>query len=99
MLHLVNQSPFQSDALISCLRVIADHDSLLLLENGVFAAINHTEFAEQLQLKIPNIKCYALHPDVSARGLEAKILPAIKLIDYDGFVELTVHCFPVQSWS
>ncbi len=39
MLHLVNKSPFERNALDSCLRVAKPGASIMLLEDGVYAAL------------------------------------------------------------
>ena len=39
MLHTVNKSPFERNALESCLRLAASGSSVLLIEDGVIAAL------------------------------------------------------------
>ncbi len=39
-LHTVNKSAFSSDALTSCLRVARSGDAILLLEDGVYNAVD-----------------------------------------------------------
>ena len=45
-----------------------------------------------------NITVYALEPDVKARGIADKVIDGIKLVDYNGFVELTAEKEAVNSW-
>ena len=46
-----------------------------------------------------NISFYVLGPDLKARGLsESNVVDGIKVIDYSGFVDLTVDHDTVQSW-
>ena len=45
-----------------------------------------------------NLTVYALEPDVKARGMHDKVMEGIKMIDYSGFVDLTVEHNAVQSW-
>jgi tRNA 2-thiouridine synthesizing protein B len=45
------------------------------------------------------ISVYALGPDLKARGLpEDRLIPGIKVVGYDGFVELACANDKVQSW-
>ena len=75
------------------------NDGLLLLEDGVFGALdNAITNDEQLILKQKNIKIYALSPDVIARGIEKRISKHITLISYDDFVQLTLEHQNVHSW-
>ncbi|NOQ90523.1 MAG: sulfurtransferase complex subunit TusB, partial [Gammaproteobacteria bacterium] len=39
-----------------------------------------------------------LGPDLQARGLEGKLADGIKVVDYEGFVNLAAECDSVQSW-
>ena len=39
-LHTVNKSPFSSEALASCLRVVRPGDAILLMEDGVYCAVD-----------------------------------------------------------
>ena len=94
LLHTVNKSPTEAEALASCLRGAASGSCVLLLENGIYAAIDSARFfagREDLQL-------YALGEDLRARGLLEQVDPAVTVVDYAGFVDLTVRCHGVQSW-
>jgi len=74
-------------------------DGILLLEDGVFCAISGAPGAEELQSLIKRgVKVFALNGDIKARGLSEKIQPNIQLIDYDGFVKLSIEHRCVQSW-
>lgn len=95
MLHTVNKSPYGDSALADCLRVCGGHDALLLIEDGVYAALAGGAWAEALRA-LP--KVYALAPDVAARGLEGRTAPGIELVDYAGFVQLCCEHAAVQSW-
>lgn len=93
MLHIVNQSPFTSNSLESCLRVAQSNDVILLIEDAVLA-VGWAELAKPNKFTI-----YALKSDIEARGLSDKVIAKIKLIDYAEFVELTVQHHPIQTWS
>jgi tRNA 2-thiouridine synthesizing protein B len=93
MLHIVNKSPTERNALASCLRVAQAGQALLLIEDGVYAATGAT-LAEATQ----GLKVYALAPDLQARGLQGKVAVGITTIDYAGFVELVAEHATSQSW-
>ena len=95
-LHTINKSPFSHETLRSCLRVTTPHDSILLIEDGVFAALEETEYPELIQATTPHN--YVLLADVKARGLECRISDKFKIVDYAGFVELTTKHEQVLSW-
>lgn len=92
ILHTVNKSP-QNPALKTCLRVAAKDSAILLIEDGVYAALEGTEL-EGLR----DHQVYALAPDVKARGILDKLSSQITLVDYAGFVALTEQYDCVQSW-
>lgn len=98
-LHTINKSPYTHSTLASCIKICAENDGILLLEDGVFGSITSAPQAEELQALIKNgVAVYALINDVKARGLEEKLAPNIKTIDYNGFVQLTLDHRCVQSW-
>jgi tRNA 2-thiouridine synthesizing protein B len=46
-----------------------------------------------------NISFFVLGPDLKARGLsEGNVVEGVKVVDYNGFVDLTVEHDSVQSW-
>ena len=97
LLHTVSKSPDNSSALASALRSALPGSCILLLEDGVFAAREGTAAASQLTAA-GDIRVYALTEDVAARGLQDLLAPGIELVDYHGFVRLSVECHAVQSW-
>ncbi len=98
-LHTINKSPYSHNTLTSCLAVCSENDGILLLEDGVFGAITSAPGADELQKLIQNgISVFALINDIKARGLEDKLAPNIKLVDYNIFVQLTINHRSVQSW-
>ncbi|QEY14865.1 sulfurtransferase complex subunit TusB [Cellvibrio sp. KY-GH-1] len=98
-LHIINKSSFTHNTLGSCLAVCSNQDSLLLIEDGVFGALQSAPDAKALQsLNAKNIAVYALSADVNARALTQKIEPGIQLITYEEFVQLTVKHKCIQSW-
>jgi tRNA 2-thiouridine synthesizing protein B len=99
MLHLVNKSPFDRNALESCLRLAQDGSSVLLLEDGVYAAMSKAKYAEAITARLGELKFFILGPDVSARGLDdISLIDGVVVVDYEGFVDLVVGHQVSQSW-
>jgi tRNA 2-thiouridine synthesizing protein B len=98
MLHIVNKSPFQSTSLQSCLRMAKPGSAVLLIEDGIFAATSGTNVEAMVRQAAGAIKFYALQPDVDARGATAKVMDGITLVDYSGFVDLTLEYSTSHSW-
>jgi tRNA 2-thiouridine synthesizing protein B len=99
MLHLVNKSPTDRNNLDSCLRLAEAGSSVLLLEDGVYAALSKAASAEAVNLRMGELTFYVLGPDVSARGLDDKpLIDGINVVDYGGFVDLVVEHDAAQSW-
>jgi len=98
MLHIVNKSPFASGSLQSCLRVAKPGSTILLIEDGVYGAMAGTAVSAEVIAAAADRTVCALAPDVAARGVSAKVLDGITLVDYDGFVDLVASTDGVQSW-
>ncbi len=99
MLHTVNKSPFQTRNLESCLRHALPGSAVLLIEDGVYAALQDTPFADMVRKAMEEVRFYVLGPDLEARGMEpSKVIDGIEVVDYGGFVDLTVEYGTVQSW-
>lgn len=96
ILHTVNKSPFRTDCLRNCLRFIGDGDAVLLLEDGVYGASQGVETGLDAR---PDLPVYAIAADVAARGLADRIRDRVRVIDYDGFVELCTQYAIVKNWS
>ena len=99
MLHLINKSPFDRNALDSCLRLAEAGSSVLLIEDGVYAALSKAESAGAVGNRMNELTFYVLGPDVSARGLDdTPLIDGINVVDYGGFVDLVVEHDVAQSW-
>jgi tRNA 2-thiouridine synthesizing protein B len=94
MLHMINRSPLGSPSLESALRVAAAGAPLLLLEDGVYAARRGTRAEGLVVSALASHPVYALGPDLEARGIET-VIEGIRVIGYDGFVELVEQHNPV----
>ena len=99
MLHTVNKSPFERNALESCLRLAASGASVLLIEDGVIAALAGTAAGETIAKRHGDLKFYVLGPDIAARGLEDKpLVDGIEIVVYGGFVDLVTEHDAVHAW-
>lgn len=93
-LHLLSRSPFTSPCLQDCLRLASGNDRLLLLGDGVYAALD-----AGLSLQgHPFAAIYALADDVASRGIPEPLPMAIERIDYERFVSLCCEAERTLSW-
>jgi len=99
ILHTVNKSPFEKNSLDECLSHSTDGSAILLLEDGVYAAMQGTNVESSVKDAMASKKVYALGPDIKLRGLSAeKIIDGIEIVDYAGFVDLSESNDKVQAW-
>jgi tRNA 2-thiouridine synthesizing protein B len=95
MLHLVNKSPYDAGNLNTAATIMKGDDELLLIEDGVYAAMKNGKGAAMLD----GIKVSVLGPDLAARGIsEDKLVDGVTVVDYAGFVDLVEANDKVQSW-
>ena len=87
-LHILNKAPDHSRYKL-CLSAIGPEDALLLTENGVLAV-------SQLS-GIDSERCFALAPDLEARGLSPKI-SRDQTVSFEDMVVLTASAETVISW-
>jgi len=98
MLHIVNKSPGQARSLATCLRTALDGQSLLLIEDAVYAATAPGAMACGLDQALARLKVYVLQPDLQARGMAARRIDGIEPVDYAGFVDLVAAHPTNQTW-
>ncbi|MDP2706917.1 MAG: sulfurtransferase complex subunit TusB [Burkholderiales bacterium] len=98
MLHIVNKSPFERNALDSCLRFGRDGSAVLLIEDGVYAVTRGNIAEPKIKAALGQMKIYALRPDLEARGMQEAVMEGVQLVDYGGFVDLVTGHTAVQSW-
>ena len=98
MLHTVNKSPFERNALESCINHAKPGSAILLIEDGVYGALKGTAATAKVKKAMESHTVYALWPDVEARGMQERVIEGIKLIDYSGFVDLAAEHSTIQSW-
>ena len=98
MLHTVNKSPFDHNTFETCLKFARSGSAVLLIEDGVYAAVRDTAVSKQVQEALKSVSIYALKPDVEARGMQDRVMDGVRLVDYGGFVDLVAEHNAVQSW-
>lgn len=98
MLHIINKSPFERDNLESCLRLAAPGSTILLIEDGVYAALKGTSVADRVNGAMENFSFRVLDADLEARGVAGKVMDGVERVNYDGFVDLVTDSDKVQSW-
>ena len=98
MLNIVNKSPFQSTSLDTCLRMAQPGQGLLLIEDAIYAATKGSTAEAAIRAACSTLKVYALQPDMDARGVTAKAIEGVTLVDYSGFVDLVAQYSTSNSW-
>ena len=100
MLHIVNKSPFERNALRSCLGHALPGDSILMIEDGAVGAIDGSSIAADIKAAMAAEKAvYVLGPDLAARGMKTdRVIEGVTVVDYAGFVDLTADNEKTQSW-
>ncbi len=95
MLHIISQSPIEH----TVLGRIDTGDQVLFVENAVLSLLEGGRLASNLvQLQI-KARLFILAPDLETRGIDKeKLVAGIELIEYTGFVELTVENKVIHSW-
>ena len=83
ILHTINKPA----AWQQCHELIAADDAVLLIEDGVYLALEN-----------PALNCYVLEADASARGLEEKLGQSVSLATYSDFVRLSLEAEKVCAW-
>ncbi|ORM53849.1 sulfurtransferase TusB [Pantoea conspicua] len=95
MLHTLLHSPAYSDLETLLLMAGAD-DDILLLQDGVLAALAGSRALQQLSGCAAAL--WVLEEDLRARGLTGQISTNVRPVDYTGFVALTVKHPQQMTW-
>ncbi|WP_340620199.1 sulfurtransferase complex subunit TusB [Xenorhabdus siamensis] len=95
MLYTVRRSPYQDD-FNAILGLITDVDDVLLIQNGVLLSVNGNRYLAELIRTGAGI--YALQDDLDARGLVNQVSDRVQVVNYNGFVSLTVKHQQSFSW-
>ena len=94
LLHTLNAPP-SSSAFADCLHILAPGDALVLMGDGVYAALGGTQAAARLQSS--GAELYLLQPDAAVAG----VLPDsdfARVLDIEGLVALTERFERQLAW-
>lgn len=95
ILHTVNQSPFDKPCLQQCLSQYREGDAIVLIGNGVYAALDSQPCKHACSDKV----IYAIKADIERRGLlERSLNKSLHIIDMNDFVRMCTEYDLVQSW-
>lgn len=94
-LHVLSHSPFTDSRLTSCLRVLGPADGVLLCGDAVYALTDSTAPLNALKALSANL-LFVLEEDIQARSMKAP--DWVKVVDYPGFVEISIHFDKVNTW-
>ena len=99
-LHTVNKSPFERNSLDTCLLLIKNDSTVLMIEDGVAGALQNTTASQSISDAMSEgVKFAVLGEDLNARGLSAdRVIDGISVVDYAGFVQLAADHDNVQNW-
>jgi tRNA 2-thiouridine synthesizing protein B len=95
LLHTLSRAP-SHPAFTDCLRLLSAGDALLLMADGVYAALAGSDAAAALAAS--GAAVYVLAADARAAGVHERLAPAVSAVDYAGFVELSERCPTQQAW-
>ena len=99
MLHTVNKSPSEKNSLLSCLRLAQPGSDILLIEDGVYAALAGSNYSGIVERALMQHRLYVLEPDLASRGFgKPDVTPGVQPVSYSGFVDLTVANDSVHAW-
>lgn len=96
MLHIINKSPYDRPALDSALAT--GEGAILLIEDGVYAAVKGGAEEGKIKSAMGKFKFYALTVDLEARGIADRVVDGVTAVDYAGFVDLVAENKTSQSW-
>ncbi|MBZ0060459.1 MULTISPECIES: sulfurtransferase complex subunit TusB [Enterobacteriaceae] len=95
MLHTLSHSPWHCD-IESLLNMLREGDAVLLIQDGVLAAVEGSRFVDIL-CNAP-ISVSALKDDIDARGLSGQISTKIDVVSYTDFVNLAIQHTGQLNW-
>ena len=96
MLHLITQSPIDR----AIFQRLGAGDDVLFLDKAVLNLLQKGCLSTALRSLLAQHQLYALADDLELRGIgSAELLKGLKVIDYAGFVDLTVKNIHIQTWS
>lgn len=98
-LHTVNKSPFERNALQTCVAHMSAGDAILMFEDAVIGARKGSAAAALVEAAVQTGKVYVLGADMAARGLKSDdIVSGAQVVDYGGFVDLVTGHGRTVAW-
>lgn len=95
-LHTLNKC---EPALVQqCMAAAADGDTVLLIEDAVYAALNEHVLSKVIQHRGSGVALRALKEDLAARGISARIPADFSVVCYTDFVALGLAHARVVNW-
>jgi len=70
-------------------------DTILLIEDAVYCANSKHKYHYLLKERM----VFCLIEDLDARGLSSEFMDCVHIVDYRGFVNLTVNYPPIMTWN
>ena len=87
MLFTINNSSITSNSFDSLLRIAPSGTPILFYEDGAFNTKEGARDSKKVKDALVEHPIYVIDADVEARGIK-QIIKGIKVIGFDGFVEL-----------
>jgi tRNA 2-thiouridine synthesizing protein B len=99
ILHTVNKSPLDRNALESAITHATKGSAVLMIEDGIYGAMKGTVKSAMVSNAMKDVSFYVMGPDLKARGIDAsRVIDGVKIVDYSGFVDLVAEHKTSQSW-
>jgi tRNA 2-thiouridine synthesizing protein B len=96
MLHLIYQSPLET----ATLQRLGETDSVLFLENALFNLLKKSRFEILVKETLRQQSLFVLEDEIRLRGIDEKeLIEGIMVINYQGFVHLTLKHPLIQTWN
>lgn len=97
MLHLIFQSVIEQ----AVLQRVGSGDDVVFIENAVFRVYKNNSLSAKLQNMLnDNIHLYVLIEEIETRGIDKQeLIPGVKVIDYEGLVQLTENNKVIMTWN
>jgi len=95
MLHIVTHHQF-----VVQFERITKGDAILFLADSILSLHKKGQFKDYFSVWTTDFACYVLQADMLARGLrENELIAGLQIIDYSGFVDLTVAHKVIKTWN
>lgn len=95
ILHTLNAGP-DSTAFNECIRLLQATDALLMMGDGVYAALANTPASKALN--DTGATLFVLQSHAAAAGISQRLSGNVATADFDQFVSLTEQFTKQQAW-